>query len=693
MLKENTMKTKLTKMRKFSRTLIGKIAIFGAAAVLVGANLEPILLAHAEQHGEGEYGLRVGVNDPDGWLSAITINANDWQSENDEYMTGNGEYSLTATLTIPNEAVRENVGIRVGGDSAPNFEIRQAGNTEYPDGATKYTYSMNYTNMVTHDHITLNPYSEDGGGPGPEPEGDTEATIRIRGGEGSFDDSIYDEDHNIIEERIVNYTDTYHEGSYSINDGWFQQPMPEDQVEGEDYSEINVRYNDDPESDTVVLGFAALWHMRYVDAIVINGENYNIPVDYDDQLSYLEHYGGQVVTFGIEVPKADDNFYDVTVKIGRSEHTWIGNFLWTADPEQQYEKDCHWNEEAGTDVCEIRYDEEGNPIPGRDYIGNSSLELLEVAYTVNDVFYHCSAREENAICEWYPEDDEENAESCSPYEEGCGIPYLEFDSGNEEYDDGSLVVPAGATITVRVIPDYGYQVMNVNMADLEVSDDGIGEFTFTVPGGAAYFVADVIPVEDVVNVATNKVAGGSISLGEDQTTLNHGSARLDINDVDLTNEDIEGFEGAAGDYEIKNFLEISLFNVTCKGAEVCTGSDEDSWNEQIEDLNEPATITLQLEEGVDGNEIVIVHQKHDGTYEVIPTTYNAGTNTITFTTSSFSNYAIASRTVEEDDTTLSVPDTGLFITTSGGAIASIAGTLSLILGVSTFMLWRRNTRK
>lgn len=691
------MKTKLTKMRKFSRTLIGKIAIFGAAAVLVGANLEPILLAHAEQHGEGEYELSISVDSNTDWLVALKINGVDWNS-GDTYLSNDNHYVMAAELHVPNEQERQTTSIRAGGGSGP-YEIQQAGQSEDWEGThRKFTYTINYElpDGVQIGHLSLNPYSEDNGGepgPGLEPEGDTEATIRIRGGEGSFDDSIYDEDHNIIEERIVNYTDTYHEGSYSINGGWFQQPMPEDQVEGEDYSEINVRYNDDPESDTVVLGFAALWHMRYVDAIVINGENYNIPVDYDDQLSYLEHYGGQVVTFGIEVPKANNNFYDVTVKIGRGEHTWIGNFLWTADPEQQYEKDCHWNEEAGTDVCEIRYDEEGNPIPGRDYIGNSSLELLEVAYTVNDVFYHCSAREENAICEWYPEGDEENAESCSLYEEDCGIPYLEFDSGNEEYDDGSLVLPAGATITVRVIPDYGYQVMNVNMADLEVSDDGIGEFTFTVPSGAAYFVADVIPVEDVVNVATDKVAGGSISLGEDQTTLNHGSARLDINDVDLTNEDIEGFEGAAGDYEIKNFLEISLFNVTCKGAEVCTGSDEDSWNEQIEDLNEPATITLQLEEGVDGNEIVIVHQKHDGTYEVIPTTYNAETNTITFTTSSFSNYAIASRTVEEDDATLSVPDTGLFITTSGGAIASIAGTLSLILGVSTFMLWRRNTRK
>ena len=86
----------------------------------------------------------------------------------------------------------------------------------------------------------------------------------------------------------------------------------------------------------------------------------------------------------------------------------------------------------------------------------------------------------------------------------------------------------------------------------------------------------------------------------------------------------------------------------------------DELNRQIKDLNEPATITLQLEEGVDGNEIVIVHQKHDGTYEVIPTTYDPETHTITFTTTSFSNYAIASRTVES-------PETGAFTGDSGSS--------------------------
>ena len=76
---------------------------------------------------------------------------------------------------------------------------------------------------------------------------------------------------------------------------------------------------------------------------------------------------------------------------------------------------------------------------------------------------------------------------------------------------------------------------------------------------------------------------------------------------------------------------------------------------ELKELNNEATITLQLENGVNGNEVVIVHEKHDGTYEIIPTTYDSATNTITFKTSSFSNYAIASKTI---DTTSTNPQTG-----------------------------------
>ena len=65
-----------------------------------------------------------------------------------------------------------------------------------------------------------------------------------------------------------------------------------------------------------------------------------------------------------------------------------------------------------------------------------------------------------------------------------------------------------------------------------------------------------------------------------------------------------------------------------------------------EDLRTPATITLKLDESVDGDTVVLVHEKHDATSEVIDTTYDKTNHTITFNTSSFSNYAIASKKIE-----------------------------------------------
>lgn len=430
--------------------------------------------------------------------------------------------------------------------------------------------------------------------------------------------------------------------------------MPVVNVTGlaEEDGRIEVR-NSATDADKVDVVFETLWHMKFVGDIMVNEQAITVAdyIDYDNQSSYLSHYNGQVVSFSEQFDRAEDNIYNITVTTARNEVQHIGNFLWTADPEQKWERHCERDEETEEELCEYVLDENGEKIPGRNYVGNSSLALVALEYAVGGTVYSCNADE--GTCSWWPVDDEENVNTCEIGAEDCGVPYVEFDTGNKEYADGSLVVPAGARLTMRVIPDYGYQVMNVNMSELVTSEDGIGEFTFTVPGGAAYFVADVVEVEDVVDAQTDLVASGSIKLGAGQTTLTHGSAKLDVNDVELSDENKAKFEEAAEEYEIKNYLDISLFNITCKGAATCTGSDEDSWSERVRDLNEEATIVLQLEDGVDGNDVVIVHEKHDGTYEVIESEYDPETRTISFRTSSFSNYAIASRTV------IKAPDTGI----------------------------------
>ncbi|MBQ3430909.1 hypothetical protein IJG20_02290 [Candidatus Saccharibacteria bacterium] len=632
-------------MNKFFK----RLAIFSLIFGLIFAGLLPLTRVYATDHGEGEYRITASVDSNADWLDDFTIDGVDWSPE-DAYLSPNGSYFLTFELHVPNESVKSDTGVRVGGDSG-SLEITQVGEEEWQGTHRKFTYTATYSPSSTNEHVSFNLYSEDNGGDDPlVPEGNKEAMIILRGGEGSYEEPIYDMHGEPAGARTVPYSETYHEASFAINDSFPQQMMPEDVVEGEDYSRASYFYNAEEGDKTVSFTFSTLWHLRFVDEIIINNESYTVSdyLDYDNQADYLNHYSRQIISFTIpDVPIADT--YDISVKVQKSEHTWIGNFLWTSDPEQQYERRCEFNEETGQEACEYIRDEEGNLVPGHNYIGNSNLALVSFDFTVGNTIYYCDVEE--SYCSWWTEGDEENAEVCTPESGGCDIRYIEFDVlENEGFSEGSLVVPAGARITMQVIPDYGYQVMNVNMAELETDENGVGRFTFTVPDGAAYFVADVVETEDTVNADAESISSGTIDLGDNQTSLEYGTAQLNVSDVELSEGDITGFKESAGDYDIKTYLDISLYNVVCRGGETCDGTDSDAWVSQIDDLNEEATITFKLEEGIDGNEVVIVHQKHDGTYEVIPTVYDPLTNTITFKTSSFSNYAIASRTVASPNT-------------------------------------------
>ncbi len=613
------------------KKILNRITTLSLGAMLMLVNMLSAVNVFATQHGEGDYGLTVNVDENSDWVTSLTINGNEWNLE-DEYLTGNGNYFLTVELQIPEGQVKDTTSVRTSGDISDRFEIRSAGNPEdLHNGKIKFTFTANYEMpAVAHENLPLFPFSEENHNENEPDEGGIHAHLLV-----ACDETGEAECSDV---------------SFSINNG-----RPE-LYRGEN-EDIEYRYRGGEDDEEVTLRVETLWHQKFTHLLVndaeINIANY---IDYNNQKSYLDHYDHQIVGFEFSVPKAADNTYNIAVSVAISENKHIGNFLWTADPAQK--------------------DKE-------DYIGHSSLALIAVSYVLDDIAYSCNADTGECL-----EADAETGEAylgCNMNTDGnCGIPHVEFEArGNTDYDDGSLVVPAGARITMRVIPDYGYQVLNVNMSELETSDDGIGEFTFTVPVGAAYFNAEVKKLDDEVKVESEKVASGSIELGENQTTLDHGTARLDVSDVELTDENKEKFAKIAetDGYEVKSYLDISLYNITYKGTE------DEAWSEQIKDLNEPATITLKLEDGVDGNEVVIVHEKHDGTYEVIETTYDPETNTITFATSSFSKYAIASRTV-------TAPNTGMINRELSSVNENILTVVVLISLVSIIILplYRKSSR-
>ena len=212
----------------------------------------------------------------------------------------------------------------------------------------------------------------------------------------------------------------------------------------------------------------------------------------------------------------------------------------------------------------------------------------------------------------------------------------------DENGFGFAVVEPGNKVVFEFTPEYGYQLTSVKANGMALeAQDTVNQYSFIMPDTNVHFQAIFTKTKDVVKANSTKVSSGSIDVND---VLIYGSAELTINDVELSNDKIKDLKDQAPEFEVSNYLDIDFYNIFYKGKD----DSEDVWSNKIDELDKFVTISIKLEDGVDGNDIVIVHNVHDGDeYEVIKIDdYDPETNTITFKTKSFSNYAIASRTVE-----------------------------------------------
>jgi len=100
-------------------------------------------------------------------------------------------------------------------------------------------------------------------------------------------------------------------------------------------------------------------------------------------------------------------------------------------------------------------------------------------------------------------------------------------------------------------------------------------------------------------------------------------------------------------------------------------------------LKNPAKISLQLgtDLEVESNDLIVIHENSDGTYEVIPASFDSAAKTVMFQTKGFSNYAVAYKKSEtttenstKETTTESTTGDTSETTTSGTTKATISGT-------------------
>lgn len=144
-----------------------------------------------------------------------------------------------------------------------------------------------------------------------------------------------------------------------------------------------------------------------------------------------------------------------------------------------------------------------------------------------------------------------------------------------------------------------------------------------------------------------------IQLAENEITS--GNNRLTIKDAVLTQQQLEAFKKAAGDYQITGYFDIKLAQILYKNTAA------NLWVNNIETLKKTAKVSLQIEADweSENSELAVIHEKKDGTYEIIPASFDVATKMVMFQTDGFSNYAIAYKKVEtttEDQTGATTED-------------------------------------
>lgn len=211
---------------------------------------------------------------------------------------------------------------------------------------------------------------------------------------------------------------------------------------------------------------------------------------------------------------------------------------------------------------------------------------------------------------------------------------------------GSIV--PGSVITFRATPEYGYQLdsITINGQSLTPLEDTF-TYTYTMPDTNVHICGIFTKKEDQTELNTDKVKNALIQLAENEITS--GNSRLMIKDAQLTPQQQEAFEKAAGDYRIVGYFDIKLAQILYKN------SSTNMWVNNIAALKNPAKVSLQLgtDLEVESNDLIVIHENSDGTYEVIPASFDSAAKTVMFQTKGFSNYAVAykkSETTTENST-------------------------------------------
>ena len=197
---------------------------------------------------------------------------------------------------------------------------------------------------------------------------------------------------------------------------------------------------------------------------------------------------------------------------------------------------------------------------------------------------------------------------------------------------GNIAVPEGKKVTIKLVPDYGYQVAGLQLnggVTLQPDDAQTSTFTFVMGNSPVHMKGIFTKVSDTVNSNSKQIEAASITNGANAAAS--GNLRLTVSDAE--GYDTTSAQALVSGAQSAQAVDLRLDQIVSKG----NGSN---WENNITEFEKPVTLNLALD-NYDANYDYTVVRNHNGKLTELSTTVEQGT--ISFETNQFSTYIIVKK--------------------------------------------------
>ena len=222
---------------------------------------------------------------------------------------------------------------------------------------------------------------------------------------------------------------------------------------------------------------------------------------------------------------------------------------------------------------------------------------------------------------------------------------------------GHLAVKKEDNVTIKLIPDYGYQLSGASINGVTLAPQAeVSTFTFTMPDTNVHFKGIFTQTQDEIKTSGTKVSSASFENGANAAPS--GNLRLTVEDsnADTTNALAQ----------VENAVSAEAVNLTLD--QIVNKGDGTNWENSVTEFSQPVKMKLQVAnyDTAAGYEVV---REHGGNLTNLPTSVSED-GMLTFETNQFSTYFIVKTAKKADNGNAKTENSS---NTSSTTVSSAAG--------------------